>query len=523
MWHNFWQKIKGVMARMGWIQDVAQATSNIIVDQESYDRVAEWDAVYQGEAPWSGIHWQDVAGVQHSRRLMSLNMGQMAAKKMASLAFNQKAQVLATPKGYEPAGGKTSPKDYDNDANKFIHQVLQDNHFYDNFERYLEYMFAAGGLVIRTYVYNGQVKIRFATADSFYPLSQDANGVTECVIASRFVRDQRTYTLLEKHTEDDQGYNITNTLYESPTGTGDAGLGTKVPLATLYPDLKDQVTYPKDSYSQPTFIYLKPNLANNFDSNSPLGISIYANAMDTLHQLDQYYDMLMQEGVMGRRRIIAPDSMLKRKRDPNTGAIGWHVDFNDAVYQSFTDNPERNGGGLDGPKDITLALRSGDIIATINNLLRLYATQTGFSSGTFSYDGESGVRTATEVISANSDTYQTKNSHETIIEQALIQLCQNIVELGSNSSAGYTGPTDIDVTVNFDDSIAKDRNENETFYLTATGNKPLMPQREAIKRFNNLTDVEADQWLAQIKADEPPVDDIENLTNQGTEDEGNGS
>lgn len=509
---------------MGWIQDVAQATSNIIVDQDSYDRITAWNAVYQGTAPWSQVHWQDVAGQQHQRPLMSLNMGQMAAKKMASLAFNQKAQILATEKGYQPANGKTSPKDAENAANQFIHQVLQQNHFYDNFERYLEYMFASGGMVMRTYVYNGQVKIRFATADSFYPLSQDANGVTECVIASRFVKDQQQYTLLEKHTEDDQGYNITNTLYQSPAGsTDDAGLGTKVPLATLYPDLKDQVTYPKTAYSRPTFIYLKPNLANNFDSTSPLGISIYANAMDTLHQLDQYYDMLMQEGVMGRRRIIAPASMLQRRMDPRTREMHWRVDFNDAVYQAFTDNPERNSGGLDGPKDITLPLRSSDIIATINNLLRLYATQTGFSSGTFSYDGESGVRTATEVISANSDTYQTKNSHETIIEQALIHLCQNIVELGANSAVEYSGPTDIDVTVNFDDSIAKDRSENETYYMTATGNKPLMPQREAIKRFNNLTDVEADDWLAQIKADEPQVDDIEGLTNVGTEVKGDGS
>ncbi|CCQ21858.1 Uncharacterized ATP-dependent helicase C582.10c [Listeria monocytogenes] len=70
-------------------------------------------------------------------------------------------------------------------------------------------------------------------------------------------------------------------------------LGGKVSLKLLFNDIEPVVPLPK--FTRPTFIYIKPNIANNKNLTSPLGISVYANALDTLKTLDLMFDSYYQE------------------------------------------------------------------------------------------------------------------------------------------------------------------------------------------------------------------------------------
>lgn len=508
---------------MGLIKSIESVSdvSNLLIDDDQVKQIDLWDSAYKGNPEWIHKKWTSALNNTYSHTQKSLNMPKILSKKMASLVFSKKVNILVTPH----VDGPKKDTDDDqgaNDANNFIQDTLDDNYFYNNCERYLEYMFGTGGMVIRFYIANGKVKIRFATADAFYPISQDENGVTECVIASKFVKGGKYYTLLEWHLEDDKNYIVRNDLYESIDSNSNDDLGTSVPLSIVYGDsLKPESNYPKTSYSRPTFIYLKPNLANNFSYNSPLGISIFANAIDTLKQLDQAYDMLNQEMEMGRRRIIVPDNLMSRGINRYTGDPEFHMNFDERVYQSFTpDDMSGRGTTSPEPKDITLPLRTQEIIETINSLLDILAAQTGFSAGSFSYSNTQGLETATGVISRNSDTYQSKNSHETILEDAFKKMCQTILELGKAAGI-YTDDTNIDVSVNFDDSIAKDRTENANYYEVITGNKPLMPRKEAIKQAFSLTDKQAQEYVDQLTAEESQgsMDDILDNHNGTREDD----
>ncbi|MCF6161897.1 phage portal protein [Furfurilactobacillus milii] len=496
----------------------------VMVDDTHYSLVSRWLSIYQSSPDWQQIHRKLSDDTMLNRQMMSLNMGEVSAKKMAGLVFNQKANISVSPHSDDDGSKPSSPDDYKAAENEFVQQVLNDNHFFNNFERYLEYMFGTGGIVIRLYTDRGKVKIRFATADAFYPISADANGVSECVIASTFISNNKHYTLLEWHEEDDTAYIVTNEIYQSIDDKGD-DLGMKITDWSTLPDAFKNMSptptrYSKAVYSQPTFIYLKPNLANNLEINSPLGLPIYANAIDTLKQLDQAYDLLWQEFYMGRRRIIAPDNQLMRTVDPQTGKAKTYVDFQEGVYETYDTTMSGGDGESVKPTDITLPLRNESIVSGINDLLHFYSSQVGFSSDAFTFDSKTGMVTATAVVSENSDTYQTKNSHETLIEDAIKHMCQSIVELAKNDPAvKYSGQTDIDVSVNFDDSIAKDRDENLKFFMTANGNRPVMTQLEAIKRANNLTDVEAQQWLADIQAEQANAEgDIDDVVGNGNKD-----
>ncbi|MFE4759045.1 hypothetical protein ACFRIB_54565, partial [Streptomyces mirabilis] len=86
-------------------------------------------------------------------------------------------------------------------------------------------------------------------------------------------------------------------------------LGIEVALDTLYPDLAKEATI--EGLSRPLFVYFKPNIANNIDLQSPLGVSLYANAIDTIKALDTAFDSYHREFRLGKKRIIVPHSAIR--------------------------------------------------------------------------------------------------------------------------------------------------------------------------------------------------------------------
>ena len=62
---------------------------------------------------------------------------------------------------------------------------------------------------------------------------------------------------------------------------------------------------------EPLFVYITTALANNFNPDSPIGISQYANAIDTLKSLNTAFDALNSEIKLGKKRIIVPATSMR--------------------------------------------------------------------------------------------------------------------------------------------------------------------------------------------------------------------
>src|SRR5690606_20550283 len=118
-------------------------------------------------------------------------------------------------------------------------------------------------------------------------------------------------------------------------------------------------------------------------------------------------------------------------------------------------------------------------IKGIQAILDILAMQVVFSAGAFTFDGQ-GVKTATEVVSENSKTYRTKNSHEVVVEEALRELIACIVQAAELYGL-FTAPADFEVTIDFDDSIAQDRDSNADYYLKLK-NAGLISVKTALMR-----------------------------------------
>ncbi|MBJ8031410.1 phage portal protein [Bacillus cereus group sp. N21] len=441
---------------------------DIPVNEESYKHIDMWKALYSGHYDeWHNVKYHTLDG-QKNRIMASLNMAKVISQEMAALIFNEKCSI------------NISDKTLSDD----IKNVLDENNFIKEFQRYLEYNFALGGMVIKVYWDNG-IKLSYVTADCFIPVAWDNKHITEGVFVNEISKGDKKYTLLEWHLIEGSEYVIRNELYESKN-QGD--LGVKVPLSTLYPDLEEEVRI--ENLSKPMFVYFKPNTANNFDMSSPLGISIYANALGTLKSLDIAFDSFQREFVLGKKRIIVPDMAIKTVADPLTGSMLRYFDANDEVYQAF-----QLGDNVDKIQDISVELRVEEHAAAINALLNYLSSQVGLSAGTFSFDGQ-GVKTATEVVSENSKTFRTKQSHETIIEDGIRDLVDIIIDIAALYDEFESTDT-YEVTVTFDDSIAEDQTAEINKQITLVMNG-LTTKKLAIMKIHGVSEEEAKKIVEEI-------------------------
>ena len=106
----------------------------IAVSAEEYRRIKANLKYYRSE--FDDVNYLDSNGDWSKRPFNHLPIGRTAAKKLASLVYNEKATVSLA----------------DKKANAFIQEVLNDDRFHKNFERYLESGLALGGLAMRPYV-----------------------------------------------------------------------------------------------------------------------------------------------------------------------------------------------------------------------------------------------------------------------------------------------------------------------------------------------------------------------------------
>lgn len=471
-------RVKGWLTKMGIIKSLEKLTDHkkIVVNEEIYNRIAKNKAIYQGFlSEWHTVtEKSSVTGDTFERNMLTFGMGKVLPEEMAKLIFNEKAKIDVSVKDDEGSSKV---------ASDFIMDVLKNNGFHKNFQRYLEYGYALGGMAVKVYVYEGKIKLAYAVADAFYPLGNDSENIDEALFINEEFKNGKYYTLLEWNEWEGDLYRVTNELYQSEV---EGELGVNVPLSVLYEDF-EPVVYMK-KISRPLFTYFKLNTANNKDLTSPLGVSLFENSYDTLYMLDFMYDFWFNEFELGRRRIAVDRSMIKPFTDIN-GNTRTAFDPKETVFTAL------NGEDLKNVVDLTVELRTQEIIDSINALLDILAMQVGFSTGTFNFDGKS-VKTATEIVSENSKTYQTKNSHETLVEEGIKELITSIVDIGLLYEL-YTGSANLEIDIDFDDSIAQDRQENFNYYSSAAS-QGLMPKEIAIQRIHSVTKETALEWIEMM-------------------------
>lgn len=421
------------------------------IDSTFYAKIAQWDSWYRGDV--KRFHWYRVyRGASRYERChrKSLGMAKKISEDIADLLLNEKVKITIK----------------DEATAKFVNAVLEDANFNVQANEYQERKAACGTVAYVPYLTNlvldeegnavsGDVKINYVVAKNIYPTAWENSRVTECVFLFEKTYQRKKYANFQYHhllpfTDPDTGeesfqYVIDNSVVLCSDGTGRELTPEEWNQIPSFAGLAARIETGSD---QPQFVIDKLNIANNVDEDdtNPMGVSIFANAVDVLAKIDLEYDSYANEFTLGRKRIFVAPEMLGTQDgspvfDPNDSVFyqlpeDYFKDTHEALHES---NP---------------ALRVAEHEQAINNDLNLLSFKVGFGTQYYRFD-RGNVATATQVISENSDMYRTICKHEIILEDVLKDLVRIIIRLGKAS--GHTGLAEnTDIAISFDDSIIED-------------------------------------------------------------------
>ena len=474
-----------------------------------------WKFLYRGYyEPWHLIAAPTIADPAATRRLYRMNAAKAICAELASLVWGEECEINVTMDGRESTDENPDP------LGEWVRGVLEGNAFGEKMQELVEQALALGGAAVKVWHEerhdsagkvvpdSGKIMLGYSMADQFVPTAWDNAKVTEGVFISRKAKGGYYYTRLEWHQWDGTTYTVRNELYRSEMqkgttpGTDQDILGVRWPLVDVYPYLDEETVVP---VGESLFSYFRTPIANNIDDNSPLGVSMYGNAMETLHALDICYDSFVSEFRLGKKRIIVPAQLVDTVVDPS-GRVRRYFNPNNEVYEALSTNSPEDLKVTDN----SVELRVEEHVAAINAFLSILCLQVGFSAGTFTFDQHTGLKTATEVISENSKTYKTIKTVQNMLRPALEHMVRNIIDVAALYDVQHEGQSvaalaanGYNVNIVFDDGVTQDRqtNVNEGMALVGAG---LLSKKTFMvdpKYGLGLTPEEADAELKQIKAE----------------------
>jgi A118 family predicted phage portal protein len=517
MFENLRKKVRDWMQQTGANTGIAKQFKDVFelggvpaFNQFYYYGIFPWKYIYKGfYKPWHYIYAPTIKNPRNYRRLERMDMAKALCAELAGLVWSEQCEVHVSQDMEEQP------------LEEFVHDVLIKNGFWTKMQEHIEQVLALGGGAIKTWYEerhdskgnilpnSGYIRLGFCMADQFIPTSWDNANVNDGVFISREAKGGYYYTRLEWHKWDGLTYYISNELFRSKMGentnTIDGGavesqdiLGFSYPLNAIYPFLNENTEL--QGLTTSLFAYYRTAVANNIDDNSPLGVSIYANALSTLKALDICYDSFIREFRLGKKRIIVPAQCVSTVVDPETGEMRRYFDPTDEAYEALsTDNPDALK-----IQDNSVELRVEEHEAAINAFLSTLCLQIGFSAGTFTFDRAQGLKTATEVISENSKTYKTIKAQQLQVKLAIAKIIDGIIQVASLYDMHWNGYSiralasqPWETKVVFDDSILQDRqtNINEGVLLVTNG---LMSKKKFLVDKLGYTEEEALQELQEI-------------------------
>lgn len=417
--------------------------------------IDKWLSWYEGYVK-DFHHYTVYNGIEFvGKDRFALGMAKTISEDWANLLLNEKVKI------YTGTGFDTE-----------LESVFDYNNFRVKGNQLVELAFALGtGAFVEYQDASGEVVIDFIRAGMIYPLNWDNGYVNECAFGSLREKDGKKQYYIQIHRIENNIYIIENHIVDAESGSD----------LELDEGMLDEVN---TGISIPLFQIITPNIVNNIDLDSPMGISVFGNAIPQLKGCDIVYDSYINEFDLGKKRIMVPLSMAKVEMTKG-GAMQPVFDKNDTVFYAIPG--QREGDGK--PDTFDPQIRAADHDLGLNKALDMLSFKCGMGTGRYRFEN-GGLKTATEVISDKSDLYQSKKKHETVLKSAITGMVKAVAQL--------KGQQIEEVSIDFDDSIIEDSNATIDKNIKLVGAE-LRSKLKAIMEINKCTEKEAQKELDRIK------------------------
>lgn len=427
----------------------------LIQSSKMENALQRWDDVSSGRPPW----------LDHEDSIETVNM----AKHVA----DTRTKLIVLDIGIAISG--------DSARATFLQGLCDD--LIDRLPEHISDAARLGGMMLK---WNGK-SWDFVLPGDFGITKVDSNNeIIGAIFAEHLAHGMEHYTRLEYHRFVDDVYVVTNKAFRNrSTGDGKYTLGFEIPLTAVdeWADKQEETFIQK--LEHPLFAYFRIPGANHIDPASPLGVSVFANALTELKAVDV---------AISRKNAEVEDSK--------------HITF---VGQALIKYANNNGIKLPrfvqgigmGDEDSSVAkikehaptMLTDARIKDINFNLSMVGVKCGFSEGVFVLDGQTGMVTATQVEADDRDTIQTiKNDRDalkTAIERAVYGADAMTSLLGLAPLGAYEIDFNFgDITYNYEEDKA-----NWKSYVT----QGWVPVWKYFVKFEGMTEEEAKALAEEMK------------------------
>lgn len=344
-----------------------------------------------------------------------------------------------------------------------------------------------GGMMIR---FNGQ-SWDFVMPGSFGVTEVNSNKeITGAIFAVQAVEGNNTYTRLEYHrfvdVEGESLYQVTNRAYRNGTDiSGNTTLGTPIPLTEvkLWRHLQPE-TFIR-GLDKPLFAYYRVPGSNTIDDTSPLGVSIFANAITELKAIDVGISRKDDE-VEDSRHITFIGQSVQRSADRRNFKLPRFV-------QQLGLGIEDSGNS--SIKEHVATLLTEQRLRDINFNLSMAGVKCGFSEGVFVLDGQRGMVTATQIESDDRDTIQTIKDDRDALQSAIEQAIEGADKLATLMNYSPIGAYELsfafgDITYSYEEDKA-----NWRLYAM----QGWIPKWMYFMKFEKMSEEDAKKMIAEAQ------------------------
>ena len=277
---------------------------------------------------------------------------------------------------------------------------------YFQIRHWVEYGMAYGTIILKP---NGK-GLDIFTPQDFIVTDCDNEGIYGIVFKDSYSENDKYYTRFEYHrfveVKDGENiyypYYISNRAYvsRSAKSVGDPIVLNRTKWSDLLPETPPILKANNEKIDGPMFGILRTPQANNLDISSPLGLPIYAEAIEELKDLDVAYSRNVGE-IFDSEKIILVDDRLMLKSGQNLK----NSRISDIKLPHYAINVFGDGAE-NFYREIVPSLNTDTRITGINNLLSFVGFKCGYSNGYFVLDEKTGMVTATQVEADDRRTIQ---------------------------------------------------------------------------------------------------------------------
>ena len=473
------RRLKGMFSNglMKGIADMHRESSS--VSDAMMEAIDLWFEMFEGNAPWLGDNPQ-------SLELPSIIASEIARQVTLEMEVNITGSKMA-----EFLSEQFKP-------------VLKD------IRSIAEYACAGGGIVFKPYIYNGGIVTEIVQANEFYPVAfNNARKITAAYFIYRHFSGKKVYSRLEKHELNGTTYTITNTAYVS---TSDDTLGKQCMLTDVpeWSEIQPVVTI--NDVDAPLFSYFRMPLGNSVDKRSPLGVSVYARAVNLIREADKQFQRLMWEYQGGELAIDASEDAFKRLNGEPMLPEG-----KERLYRTNNlDAATTSGDNL--MKEWAPSLRDANYISGLNRLMIQIENACCLSRGTLS-DPSEVAKSATEITIMKQRSYATISDIQTkALQPALKDLAYAMYCLAMLYDLCPDGKYDMQFV--WDDSLIVDAEAERIRDQQEVSQGLMLPWEYRVKWYGE-TEEAAKKKLGSI--DDKSDDEILGFVTEPESNEGEGS